>query len=328
MDAEKTEDTGGPAGPETADAESEREQELSLQRIEQGGIPLAAERRLGTVEKGAGAFTSDLSVADFALCRQLGLRPVSQVSGTSIYQVGFQPVGWGMTGELGELEVLSQAWNEARERAFGRLVAEARSVGADAVVGVSVRSALAGWTESAGNGAIEYVACGTAVDRSAVARHDAKSRDPVITELSVADYAKLLAAGVEPVGVVAWTSVLFISSIYFQAEREERGLGGALGTGAFGGGTFRNFEYEGATQGFYEARERVTEQLGLQAQALGASGVVGVRIGHTCHAQTVGGGTGRQRSGLIVSFSAIGTAVLDTDEQPPAAPQPTVDLTT
>ena len=43
----------------------EREQEQSLARIEAGGIPLSAERRLstlkGTSERG-GSFTSDLSV--------------------------------------------------------------------------------------------------------------------------------------------------------------------------------------------------------------------------------------------------------------------------
>ncbi|MHB1537369.1 MAG: heavy metal-binding domain-containing protein [Solirubrobacteraceae bacterium] len=301
----------------------------SLRRVEEGGIPDLARRRLAELEQGAGAFTSDLSVADFALCRQLGLTPLSQVMGTSVYQVGYQPTaGYGTGGqygglgygnryggiarEIGEMPVLSQAWNVVRERAFARLAEEAVSVGADAVVGVEVRSGVAGWTQVAG--AIEYVVTGTAVRRDG-----ARGGGPVMTELSVADYSKLLAAGVEPAGIVAWTSVFFISAIYFQAERE------ALGFGAFGSGSFRNFEYKGATQGFYGAREQVMDRLGEQARQLHASGIVGVRISHTIRG-TEGAG-GPQAAGLIASFSALGTAVHDVAAKP-QPPMLTIDLTT
>ncbi|MHB1999312.1 MAG: heavy metal-binding domain-containing protein [Solirubrobacteraceae bacterium] len=314
------------------------EDAASLERVEGGHIPDVAERRLAELKQGAGTFTSDLSVADFALCRQLGLTPLSQVMGTSVYQVGYQPTaGYGMAGEfgvgggfgnrsgfareIGELPVLSQAWNEARERAFARLAEEAASVRADAVVGVKVRSGVAGWTQVAG--AIEYFVTGTAVRRDGA--HSGGAGGTVVTELSVADYAKLLIAGVEPIGIVAWTSVFFISSIYFQAEREELGFGGALGSGAFGGGSFRNFEYKGATQGFYGAREQVMDRLGEQARQLRASGIVGVRIGHTVRG-TEGSG-GPQAAGLIASFSALGTAVQDVDASP-TAPMTTIDLTT
>src|SRR5579864_8621071 len=76
--------------PEPAlDEEAEREQEESLQRVQRGDIPIAAERRLRELAGRGGSFTSDLSVADFALCHQSGLRPLSQVMGSSIYQVGY-----------------------------------------------------------------------------------------------------------------------------------------------------------------------------------------------------------------------------------------------
>ncbi len=133
-------------GPEPTQAEQEREQQESLARIEAGGIPLSAERRLQ--ELGArradgaagGSFTSDLSVNGFALCHQLGLKPLSQVMGSSIYQMGYQGA-WGAPGFGGgggiliELDTLSQALNEVRGRALVRLGEEARHVGADAVVG-------------------------------------------------------------------------------------------------------------------------------------------------------------------------------------------------
>jgi uncharacterized protein YbjQ (UPF0145 family) len=109
----------------------EYEQERSLERVEAGGIPLAAERRLRELGERGGSFTSDLSVGDFALCHQLGLKPVSQVMGSSIYQVGYQATPWpsAMGGSfMFEMEALSQAWNEVRGLALGRLAQEADHV--------------------------------------------------------------------------------------------------------------------------------------------------------------------------------------------------------
>src|ERR1700684_488316 len=109
----------------------ENRQEESLKRVEQGGITLAAERRLREVGEQGGAFTSDLSVAGFALCHRLGLKPLAQVMGSSIYQVGYQYSPWpaGMGGSfMFEMEALSQAWNEVRGRALSRLAHEAGHV--------------------------------------------------------------------------------------------------------------------------------------------------------------------------------------------------------
>lgn len=112
--------------------EQERERELehqeqeqqSLARIEAGGIPLSAERRLSELREHGGSFTSDLSVSAFALCHRLGLTPVAQVMGSSIYQVGYQSSTWPMMmggSVLTELDTLSDAWNEVRRRALNRL---------------------------------------------------------------------------------------------------------------------------------------------------------------------------------------------------------------
>ena len=126
------------SGEPRESAQQEREDELSLARIEAGDIPLSAERRLQELRDHGGSFTSDLSVSGFALCYQLGLKPLSQVMGRSIYQVGYQGATWPtmMGGNLlSELTTLSEAWNEARRRALNRLELEARHAGADAVVG-------------------------------------------------------------------------------------------------------------------------------------------------------------------------------------------------
>jgi len=309
------------------DPAQEREEEESLARIEAGGIPIAAERRLrelrGTQDKDGGrgvSFTSDLSVSGFALCHQLGLEPLSQVMGSSIYQMGYQSAWGQMQGGYGggamiELDTLSQALNEVRERALHRLAEEARQIGADAVVGVETR---AGESELGGGGgqlALEHMVLGTAVRRK-----NAGSKQPVMTELSVADYALLLRAGIEPAGIVAWSSVFFSSYAY-------RGMLGAGGTMT----SMQPYELSEFTQALYNARERTMGQINRQAAALGAAGVVGVRIGHTIRPHTLssgmgGGFGGGELRGMMVTFNAVGTAIRQHEHAEIQAPKPVVDL--
>jgi len=310
---EEPQDDGPQRGADTIDAAAEAELEQSLRQVEAGGIPLSAERRLRELagaSPGGGSFTSDLSVSGWALCHRLGLRPLSQVMGSSIYQVGYQGANWGMAvggGVLTELSTISEAWNEVRRRALNRLELEAKHAGADAVVGVQVRTGAHDWAA----GAIEYVVVGTAVRREGAQ----PSTQPVMTELSVADYANLARAGIEPAGIVAWTSVFFVAS------PEAEMMGGLGGRMLFN----ENQEIPSYTQGVYAARERTMQRLNWQAQQLGASGIVGVRIGHTAQRQEVGSAN-RSRGGLVVTFDAIGTAVRDTDAIQQDPPKTTVDL--
>ena len=74
------------------------------------------------------------------------------------------------------------------------------------------------------------------------------------------------------------------------------------------------------TQGLYEAREAVMSSVSAQAASVGASGVVGVRISQ-CGIQ------GNAQNGLIMSFSAIGTAIRESSANNFAPPRMTIDLT-
>jgi|HubBroStandDraft_2_1064218.scaffolds.fasta_scaffold00029_5 uncharacterized protein YbjQ (UPF0145 family) len=312
------------SGPE-AERQQEQEQEQSLAQVERGGIPLSAERRLKELSERGGSFTSDLSVNGFALCHQLGLKPLSQVMGSSIYQMGYQGAwgaNYGSGGILVELDTLSEALNEVRGRALVRLGEEARHVGADAVVGVQTR---AGESElETGTVTLEHVVVGTAVRREG-----AHVQHPVLTELSVAEYAMLLQGGFEPLGIVAWSSVFFTSYVF-----------GGVGGGMLAGGSLtmgvQNFELREFTQAIYSAREAVMQQITGQASSLGAAGVVGVKIGHSVRPHTLSGGVGiggglaggRQLSGMMVTFTAVGTAIQQHGDATIKAPKPTIDLFT
>ncbi len=296
---------------------SEEELVRSLAEVERGGIPLSAQRRLRELAEHGGLFTSDLSVADFALCHRQGLRPLSQVMGSSIYQVGYQSTPWPtmMGGSfMYELDALSGAWNEVRGRALGRLEQEAALVGADAVVGVQLTTGAHDWAENS----IEYIVLGTAVRHPERSREANTSGRAVLTELSVADYSKLLGAGFQPAGIVAWSSIFFVA-----ASPETQMMSGLVGQLGFP----ENQELREFTQGVYEARETVVQRMTAQAVQLGASGVVGTRINHTIGRVSMGGGR-YQRGGLMVSFHAIGTAIRQVQEAQLYPPEMTIDLTT
>src|SRR5947209_3622065 len=118
------------------DKERQRaEREASLESLAQGGIPLPAQHRLNDVRHRERFFTSDLTVNEFLLARQSGLQPLTQVAGSSVYHVGWQDRRLPVYGYSGEVEVVSDAMNNAAQLALGRLAEEAQRAGADAVVG-------------------------------------------------------------------------------------------------------------------------------------------------------------------------------------------------
>jgi uncharacterized protein YbjQ (UPF0145 family) len=272
---------------------AEAERAASLAALERGELPLRAQQRLGEIgTDGGGLFTSDLSVGEFALLHAIGLQPLAQVMGSSIYHVGWQqrPGGWGM--QLGavsqELTVVSEAWNTARLRAFARLEQEAELLGADAVVGLRLTVGSHDWAA----GAIEYVAVGTAVRIDGAEQ----AERPALTDLSGQDYWKLWQAGHRPLGVVGASTVHYIVASWSTQQAQ---------SGFFAG--WANQELQDFTRGVYDARETALGRMSAEARRQGAAGVVGVSIAHHVEQQEAGRGSGRRD--LVVTFHVLGTAI-------------------
>jgi uncharacterized protein YbjQ (UPF0145 family) len=277
-----------------AQSRAQNDQAASLDALARGGLPLRAQQRLGEIGTAAsGFFTSDLSVDEFALVHSLGLRPISQVMGSSIYHVGWQQRpgsfgGWQPGGVSQELTVVSEAWNTARLRAFARLEQEADLVGANAVVGVHVTKGQHDWAA----GAIEYVAVGTAV-RADVAE---PTERPVLSDLSGQDTWKLWQAGYLPLGVVGASTVHYIVAGW--STQQASGYWSS----------WANQELRDFTRGVYDARETALARMTAEARNIGAAGVVGVSIEHDAEEREAGAGASR-RTDLVVTFHVIGTAI-------------------
>ena len=298
----------GSEGERDARQAAEVEQAASLEALAAGGLPLRARQRLGAIGASGGLSTSDLSVSEFALIHAIGLRPVAQVLGSSIYHVGWQqkPGSWGwQTNALSqELGVLSEAWNQARLLAFGRLEQEARLVGAHAVVGVQLTSGRHDWAV----GAVEYIAVGTAVRIEGAAPVER----PTLTDLSGQGYWKLWQAGYRPLGVVGASTVVYIVPGWSQQRAQ---------TGIFS--SWANQELRDFTRGVYDARETALSRLTAEAQSYGAAGVVGVSISHSAEEREIDSG-GSRRTDLIVTMHVLGTTIAERSDKGGERPVSTV----
>jgi uncharacterized protein YbjQ (UPF0145 family) len=184
-------------------------------------IPEAASRRFAE-----GAFTSGLTVPDFAACLQMGLDPVGYVQGFCVMQwrwygmgspfgtfgmpytgdpgaysetwqcphgfVSAEHRGWGQNFEQTWLE---SAWSNGFGTAYSRMLEEAAAVGAHGVVGV-VDTA----EHLSDMGVVEFRLRGTAVRLAATRPPDG----PLwTTYLAGQRLAKIFEAGYVPVAVAA-----------------------------------------------------------------------------------------------------------------------------
>src|SRR5208282_6713423 len=137
---------------------------------------------------GAGAvFSSDLEVSEWSALARLGIAPITQVMGSSIYHVGWQPTYYNVPTEV---QVLSDAYNESRRLALGRLLEEAQACRADAVVALRIDQGAHDWAA----GAVEFIAVGTAVRLPEELR--SPGGEALLSDLSGQEFALLCNAGI------------------------------------------------------------------------------------------------------------------------------------
>ncbi len=294
---------------EAAEREAQRAA-ASLALIEDGHIPLVASERLERfarsgegAEAAATVFSSDLEVSEWSALARIGVKPITQVMGSAIYHVGWQPTYYNVPTEV---RVLSDAYNECRRLALGRLLEEARTCGADAVVGVRIDQGAHDWAP----GAVEFIALGTGV------RLPAAMRDPgantVLSDLTGQEFVQLCQAGVRPVGIAAHTSVHYVPASG-QTQMAQSGWGSS----------WANQELVDFSQGVYEAREKAMGFVTAQVRELGGDGIIGVELREFSRTHAVRRAMYESRD-LEVTFHAMGTVVREdsTLASDPAPPPP------
>src|SRR5947209_8637962 len=164
--------------------------------------------------------------------------------GSSVYAVGIQwntpnwrNSDWGRAFSY-ELQVLTQAFYNARHLALGRLRQEAAMLGATGVVGVRLERSGDAWPESL----LEFVAIGAAT--------------PFLSNLSGQEFWALRQAHYRPAGLVVGNC-----SFYHVASMQTR----QISQGAFGG-SWLNQELTEYTGALYQARKLAMERMEDEAR--------------------------------------------------------------
>ncbi|QQE76867.1 heavy metal-binding domain-containing protein [Alicyclobacillus sp. SO9] len=159
-------------------------------------------------------WTSNLSVKEWLLLKQIGMEPITQVMGSCVYHTGYMinkrfSNSWGNE----ELDYLMEPYEEARKSALDRMSKEARASGADAVVDVKFLATPG----PAGTHPhlLEFSVIGTAVRIKGL---DRSYSQPLLCTVSMQELVQLVHAGAMPVGLAMGLSIYH----HFASEYEER----------------------------------------------------------------------------------------------------------
>jgi uncharacterized protein YbjQ (UPF0145 family) len=293
----------------------EQEEAAASQReLEAGGLPLKAQKRLREeLEAGHPLFTSDLSVKELLVTRERGYLPVSQVMGSSIYQVGWQYTRqYSWNTQATELDTISQAHQRAASLALMRLEEEARLVGAHGVIGVRFTRRSYEW----GGSLLEYTAIGTAIKLPG----RPLTGQPFLSDLSGQEFWTLLQAGYYPAGVVTGYCSYYVS------------LGSNLTQqiqGYWTSGT--NQEIRPFSQGVSNARHIAMNRANALAKKQSALGIVGMHIENerrVVEYETEGQMGRRRYMDLYVHFAVLGTSIITVSKDHIIpSPRPTLTIT-
>lgn len=270
--------------------------------LENGGIPPAAARRLHDLSGGHGSsFTSDLSVNEFALLKGTGFHPITQVMGTAVYKIGLQQIPYGRSGIM---QVETEAFNEARRLAIGRLQQEASLARADAVVGARISQGIF----DAEAGLIEFSLVGTAVKSSQLSELKGSTRknpDTVLTTLSGQDLYALSEKGYLPVGLVGASSTYLASLGPYTLQQMY----------SFYGANMVNFEITEFTEGYYANRRLVMHEVEKAAKAMGARGVIDVKFNSHTNSYQIPGSDREVVGAVAFTTHVLATGIIQTSSK-------------
>jgi uncharacterized protein YbjQ (UPF0145 family) len=218
-------------------------------------------------------FTTSFDGKEMYCMLDAGYTPRRFAFGNIAYSVG---LGGAVMGSLktlvrGEISEYSNILNRTRHTALARLVADAKSAGANALVGVEIDLL------PFGDGYHEMLMSGTAATHPAL-----PAGDVVSCELTCDELWSMAKMGYAPVKIVMATAVYSLGVV-----------GGFLAALK----SIRKGEVSELTSMVYDAREHALDMLEKEARDAGAEMVMGTDV----YIHELGGG--------LVEFMAVGTAV-------------------
>jgi uncharacterized protein YbjQ (UPF0145 family) len=236
-----------------------------------------------TDNQGSGTFTSSADGQELFCQWDAGYQPVSFVFGNVAYSIG---VAKGLLGELrqlakGEVKQYSDIFNKTRNLALERIVAEAKAVNANSVIGIRTTILPIGTNEVQ-----EMVMIGTASYNEQISQITDSVGGVTTSDMTAEETWNVNKLGYAPLKLILGTSVYslgFFGGIKAELKNLVKG------------------EISELTQLIYGAREQSINRLKDQAEEIGADDVLGIKT----YIYDLGSG--------LIEFLAIGTAVKRID---------------
>ncbi|HJQ47458.1 MAG TPA: heavy metal-binding domain-containing protein [Amycolatopsis sp.] len=220
-------------------------------------LPDVARQRLARFRE-SGLKTSLLPVAGAVGVESVGLRPVGEVMGCIVQNIGWTGgLGYGMGGFAGSVSFRPyvNALYHGYDTALARMTTEAAGMNADGIVGVRLtRTGL-------GESGQEFMALGTAVRADSTRR----PRRPFTTDLPGQDLAKLMQAGWVPTRIAIGIAVES-QFLDWQSRAQMSVMAG-------------NSEVDAYTQLINRTRAESREKFGRHARDAGADGAIVASMG-------------------------------------------------
>lgn len=293
-------------GPRPSKEEQLEQQSLTgktMDALTRGKIPPYIEERIRNQLQGQVPWTSDLSVNEWLLLRQYGLRPLGMVMGSSVYHIRFSASNYSGTWASRSMSDIENALLNVRQLALQRMQEEARLLGAHAVVNVRLDSRLPDWESHQ----TEFTAFGTAVSLTGVAVPD----EPLLCTVSALDFIKLLQSGSIPISVG-----LGVAAYYQYTTRKNQ----------WQTNSWYNQEVPTFTDSVYEVRHLAMRHLKQQIQQHGGDGVLASDTYMRVYKVEVERGEDDEREDHVLEFVATGTIISATQKSPKPAIQVSVSL--
>ncbi|MGO9750467.1 MAG: heavy metal-binding domain-containing protein [Solirubrobacteraceae bacterium] len=217
-------------------------------------------------------FSSDLSVDEAVLLKEIGYEPRGLVVGAAVYHIGLPTRNWSVNEEV---QQLTDVMNAGRAEALNWVEDRAQQIGGQGIIGLKLEVHI----RHSRHQMAEFVATGTAV-----ANPQQRVDRMWLSDLSGQDLYLLTKAGYVPTGLAVGTCVFHVAHQAF---------------GQFVARTTQNVELGNYTEALYAARELAMERMQREANNQRASGIVAMRAEQKSHAW----------GSHVIEFLAIGTAV-------------------
>ncbi len=276
----------------------------AIEALEEGDLPQYVKDRIEKEKNHQLPWTSDLGVSEWLLLKKYNMKPLGMAMGSSVYSIYDDPriflydVYRSNNSSVHEVTRLESGYHASYQIALSRLQQEAKLMGAHAVVAVKIKRKR----KSRLGNTYEHTAFGTAITLSGTPLPE----EPLISNVSMIEFAKLIAAGSIPTSIAVGVGVFCVFrkrlNVLFRKNEENKVY----------------------TNAIYHARNSACKDLYRKVRQEKGHGVLADEF--IIDVEEFEIDSGGKQYGYLVSAIGLGTVVESIDHYQPTNPKVVLEL--